>query len=125
MTRIHYKAASDPKWGEHESPPPSSPSFHLFTVDYLLVVRKDVELHLNSNEVRDARYFSSQDLTQFLTRTDLVRLPLVSPPYSCPTEVYALVSARGGQLPLQVVGYPRQSGTPPRPSHYPPLLKLM
>ena len=38
MTRIHYKASSCKKWGEHE-------------IDYVLLAQRDVSLNLNSNEV--------------------------------------------------------------------------
>ncbi|KAI4161316.1 MAG: hypothetical protein LQ342_004983 [Letrouitia transgressa] len=49
LTRIHYKAPSDGKWGEHE-------------IDYILIVKTDVDHTPNPNEVQDTRYVSQQDL---------------------------------------------------------------
>jgi len=51
LTRIHYKAASDGIWGEHE-------------IDYILFIKADVELNVNSNEVKSVRYVSSTQLKQ-------------------------------------------------------------
>jgi len=62
MTRLHYKAASDPVWGEHE-------------VDYILIVTKDVALKPNPNEVRDVCYLSASDLSTFFARSDLKFTP--------------------------------------------------
>uniref|UniRef100_A0A8H7TW85 isopentenyl-diphosphate Delta-isomerase n=1 Tax=Bionectria ochroleuca TaxID=29856 RepID=A0A8H7TW85_BIOOC len=39
LTRIHYKAPSDGKWGEHE-------------IDYILFIKAKVDVHPNPNEVR-------------------------------------------------------------------------
>ncbi|KAK0645100.1 Isopentenyl-diphosphate Delta-isomerase [Lasiodiplodia hormozganensis] len=51
LTRIHYLAPSDGKWGEHE-------------IDYILFIRpkKGVTLDVNPNEVRDTRYVSPEEL---------------------------------------------------------------
>ncbi|KAI9679419.1 MAG: isopentenyl-diphosphate delta-isomerase idi1 [Caeruleum heppii] len=49
LTRIHYKAPSDGKWGEHE-------------VDYILFIKADVELDVNPNEVRDVKYVAADQL---------------------------------------------------------------
>lgn len=49
MTRIHYKAPSDGKWGEHE-------------IDYVLFIQADVDLDVNLNEVRDTRYVTAEEL---------------------------------------------------------------
>ncbi|KAL8648058.1 MAG: hypothetical protein Q9210_005211 [Variospora velana] len=49
LTRIHYKAPSDGKWGEHE-------------IDYILIIKSDVDHTANPNEVKDSRYVSQQDL---------------------------------------------------------------
>ena len=51
LTRIHYKAPSDGKWGEHE-------------IDYILFIKADVGLDVNPNEVQDTRYVSSGELKQ-------------------------------------------------------------
>ncbi|KAL9625236.1 MAG: hypothetical protein Q9160_000638 [Pyrenula sp. 1 TL-2023] len=49
LTRIHYKAASDGKWGEHE-------------IDYILFIEADVDLSVSSNEVRDTKYVDAEEL---------------------------------------------------------------
>lgn len=50
LTRIHYLAASDGKWGEHE-------------IDYILFIRApDVTLDINANEVKDTKYVTKQQL---------------------------------------------------------------
>ncbi|RYO84118.1 hypothetical protein DL766_008121 [Monosporascus sp. MC13-8B] len=49
LTRIHYKAPSDGKWGEHE-------------IDYILFIKANVDLHPNLNEVRDTKYVSAEEL---------------------------------------------------------------
>lgn len=49
LTRIHYKAPSDGKWGEHE-------------IDYILFIKADVDLDVNPNEVRDVKYVSPDEL---------------------------------------------------------------
>ncbi|MCJ1245502.1 isopentenyl-diphosphate delta-isomerase idi1 [Trapelia coarctata] len=49
LTRIHYLAPSDGKWGEHE-------------IDYILFVKADVDLEANPNEVQDVRYVSPDEM---------------------------------------------------------------
>ncbi|KAI9829871.1 MAG: isopentenyl-diphosphate delta-isomerase idi1 [Sarea resinae] len=49
LTRIHYKAPSDGKWGEHE-------------IDYILFIKADVDLDINPNEVQATRYVSEEEL---------------------------------------------------------------
>ncbi|KAA8911326.1 isopentenyl-diphosphate delta-isomerase [Sphaerosporella brunnea] len=49
LTRIHYKAPSDGKWGEHE-------------IDYILFAQKDVGLAINPNEVKDYKYVTPEEL---------------------------------------------------------------
>jgi isopentenyl-diphosphate Delta-isomerase len=51
LTRIHYLAPSDGKWGEHE-------------IDYILFIEADVTLDINKNEVRDTRWVSADELKQ-------------------------------------------------------------
>ncbi|PQE13714.1 isopentenyl-diphosphate delta-isomerase protein [Rutstroemia sp. NJR-2017a BVV2] len=70
LTRIHYKAPSDGKWGEHES----KSSIHsmawlkhkliclISTVDYILFIKADVDLEPNLNEVRDTSYVTADGL---------------------------------------------------------------
>jgi len=62
LTRLHYKANSDPVWGEHE-------------IDYLFFVKKDVEVKPNPNEVRDYKYVSKEDLKEFLNTEGLKITP--------------------------------------------------
>ncbi|PIA98747.1 Isopentenyl-diphosphate Delta-isomerase [Cercospora beticola] len=49
LGRIHYKAASDGLWGEHE-------------IDYILFVKADVTIDANPNEVRDWKYVTMSEL---------------------------------------------------------------
>lgn len=51
LTRIHYLAPSDGKWGEHE-------------IDYILFVEADPSLNINKNEVKDVRWVSRDELKQ-------------------------------------------------------------
>jgi len=51
LTRIHYLAPSDGKWGEHE-------------IDYILFVEADVTLDVNQNEVQATRWVSADELRQ-------------------------------------------------------------
>ncbi|KAJ9602707.1 isopentenyl-diphosphate delta-isomerase idi1 [Cladophialophora chaetospira] len=51
LTRIHYLAPSDGKWGEHE-------------IDYILFIEADVTLEINKNEVQDTRWVSPEELKQ-------------------------------------------------------------
>jgi isopentenyl-diphosphate delta-isomerase len=49
LTRIHYFALSDDKWGEHE-------------IDYILFAQKDVDLNINENEISSVKYVSLDDV---------------------------------------------------------------
>lgn len=49
LTRIHYKAPSDGKWGEHE-------------IDYILFIKADVDLNVNPNEVQATKYVKPDEL---------------------------------------------------------------
>ncbi|KAL2070572.1 hypothetical protein VTL71DRAFT_13598 [Oculimacula yallundae] len=49
LTRIHYKAPSDGKWGEHE-------------IDYILFIKANVDLKPNLNEVQDTTYVTADGL---------------------------------------------------------------
>ncbi|KAK2744839.1 isopentenyl-diphosphate delta-isomerase idi1 [Myotisia sp. PD_48] len=57
LTRIHYKAPSDGKWGEHE-------------IDYILFIQADVDLDVNPNEARDAKYVTPDELKQMFQEPD-------------------------------------------------------
>lgn len=58
VTRIHYLAQNFPdiRWGEHE-------------IDCILIIKADVDLHVNRNEVRDARYVSQSTLKKLLAES--------------------------------------------------------
>ncbi|KAG9259095.1 NUDIX hydrolase domain-like protein [Emericellopsis atlantica] len=49
LTRIHYKAPSDGKWGEHE-------------IDYILFIKANVDLAPSPNEVQATQYVSPEVL---------------------------------------------------------------
>ncbi|CAG8480662.1 7963_t:CDS:2 [Ambispora leptoticha] len=49
LTRIHYLAPSDGVWGEHE-------------VDYVLIIRANVDLNINLNEVKAVEWLSIDEL---------------------------------------------------------------
>ncbi|KAF2209138.1 hypothetical protein CERZMDRAFT_114097 [Cercospora zeae-maydis SCOH1-5] len=53
LGRIHYKAASDGIWGEHE-------------IDYILFLQADVTIKANANEVRDWKYVTMHELRTML-----------------------------------------------------------
>ncbi|KAH8915590.1 isopentenyl-diphosphate delta-isomerase [Atractiella rhizophila] len=52
VTRIHYLAPSDGKWGEHE-------------IDYVMFIVADVPLEPSPNEVSDTKYVSKDELEAF------------------------------------------------------------
>ncbi|MCJ1472417.1 isopentenyl-diphosphate delta-isomerase idi1 [Lambiella insularis] len=62
LTRIHYLAPSDGKWGEHE-------------VDYILFIQADVDLAVNANEVQATRYVSADELRRMFTDASLKFTP--------------------------------------------------
>lgn len=62
LTRIHYKAPSDGKWGEHE-------------IDYILFAQTNVDVDPNPNEVRDTRYVTPQELKDMFKDKDLKFTP--------------------------------------------------
>ncbi|XP_071158197.1 isopentenyl-diphosphate Delta-isomerase 1-like isoform X2 [Mytilus edulis] len=60
LTRIQYKAGNQPEdgiWGESE-------------IDYILFIQKDVDLNINTNEVKSYRYLSQDQLRDFLATSD-------------------------------------------------------
>lgn len=71
LTRIHYKAPSDGKWGEHESES-AAPQHWAFlrrgdvtdpeTVDYILFIKANVDLAPNENEVQATQYVTADAL---------------------------------------------------------------
>ncbi|KAI0132490.1 NUDIX hydrolase domain-like protein [Xylariales sp. AK1849] len=62
LTRIHYKAPSDGKWGEHE-------------IDYILFIKANVDLDVNKNEVQDTKYVSPDELKTSFTDPKLKFTP--------------------------------------------------
>jgi len=49
ITKMHYKARADKKWVEHE-------------VDYIFVVKTDVQVNPNKNEIQKTNYVNSKEL---------------------------------------------------------------
>lgn len=44
-------------------------------VDYILFIQADVDLNINPNEVRDARYVSPDELKQMFEQSELIFTP--------------------------------------------------
>ena len=65
LTRIHYAAAYDANWGEHE-------------IDHVLVIQADVELNPCPNEVKSTRWMTREELKAF-TAPDATHGELISP----------------------------------------------
>eukprot|EP00808_Paulinella_micropora_P011766 g60229.t1 len=57
LTKLHYKAASDGKWGEHE-------------VDHILFVKKPVNLTPNPSEIDAVRWVSPEELKTLFKEND-------------------------------------------------------
>ena len=66
LTRIHYRAGFDKTWGEHE-------------IDYVFIMRQDVKLKPNSNEVKDCWYASQNQVKELLEKASRDRNVLVTP----------------------------------------------
>ena len=62
LTRIHYKAPSDGKWGEHE-------------IDYILFIKTDVDLDINPNEVQATKWVSEKELKEMFKDDKLLFTP--------------------------------------------------
>ncbi|KAF4126685.1 isopentenyl-diphosphate Delta-isomerase [Geosmithia morbida] len=62
LTRIHYKAPSDGKWGEHE-------------IDYILFIKAKVDVHPNENEVQATQYVTPDSLKKQLDDPSLTFTP--------------------------------------------------
>jgi isopentenyl-diphosphate delta-isomerase len=58
MTRIHYRADSDPVWGEHE-------------LDYVFVIQKNVPLNVNRAEIEKVKYLTQEQLREFMGNTEI------------------------------------------------------
>lgn len=62
LTRIHYLAPSSGMWGEHE-------------VDYILFLTADVTVVPNTNEIRDHKYVSKEELQAMFDDKDNLFTP--------------------------------------------------
>jgi len=58
LSRVHYKAESNEKWGEHE-------------IDYILIIQKDVAVHLNLEEVAAYKFVDQAELRSMIDRAQL------------------------------------------------------
>jgi len=63
VTKMHYKARADKKWVEHE-------------IDYIFVVKKDVQINPNSNEIQKTNYVNKKELDNLfsLSNNDDVKI---------------------------------------------------
>jgi len=61
LTRIHYKANSDPIWGEHE-------------IDYILFLQKDLDIKPNANEIECVKYASLDEVNEMYRLQDAYTL---------------------------------------------------
>ena len=57
ITRIHYMAPSDGKWGEHE-------------IDYILFIQADVDVTANANEVQSHCYATKEQVLELMERAE-------------------------------------------------------
>ncbi|SAM05040.1 hypothetical protein [Absidia glauca] len=62
LTRIHYLAPSDGMWGEHE-------------IDYIFMIKADVDLDVSPNEVRDVKYVTPDELRAMFADTSVPMTP--------------------------------------------------
>ncbi|XP_065313251.1 isopentenyl-diphosphate Delta-isomerase 1-like isoform X2 [Gordionus sp. m RMFG-2023] len=63
MARFHYKALSDNIWGENE-------------IDYVFIVKKDVMLDPNPEEVKRVKYFTQTDLRNIINNEKSIKSPI-------------------------------------------------
>mgnify|MGYP006105646863 CR=1 FL=1 len=63
VTKMHYKARADKKWVEHE-------------IDYIFVVKRDVQINPNSNEIQKTNYVNKKELDNLfkLSNNDDVKI---------------------------------------------------
>ncbi|KAI8343888.1 isopentenyl pyrophosphate isomerase [Chlamydoabsidia padenii] len=62
LTRIHYLAPSDGLWGEHE-------------IDYIFMIKANVDLDVNPNEIRDVKYVTPDELRAMFADTSVPMTP--------------------------------------------------
>ena len=60
VTRILYKKECDTLWGEHE-------------LDYILFIRKNVELNVNENEIKDVKYVDKLELESMMNDRNVMK----------------------------------------------------
>jgi len=58
ITKMHYKARADSKWIEHE-------------IDYIFVIKEDLETRPNKNEIEKTMYINKIDLDQFFSEAKI------------------------------------------------------
>eukprot|EP01112_Ceratiomyxa_fruticulosa_P008847 TRINITY_DN2291_c0_g1_i3.p1 TRINITY_DN2291_c0_g1~~TRINITY_DN2291_c0_g1_i3.p1 ORF type:complete len:310 (-),score=57.32 TRINITY_DN2291_c0_g1_i3:67-996(-) len=58
LAKVHYKAESNGKWGEHE-------------VDYILLIQKDVDITPNPEEVADVKWLDKDELYTMIQNAKL------------------------------------------------------
>ncbi|CAI7783847.1 unnamed protein product [Closterium sp. NIES-54] len=68
LGRMHYKAPSDGKWGEHE-------------IDYLLVLKADLKATPNPNEVAAVRFVDREELKELVRKADIEEDGVVLSPW--------------------------------------------
>ena len=57
ITKMHYKARADEKWIEHE-------------VDYIFVIKIDVEINPNQNEIQNTKYVDEKELNDLFSKAN-------------------------------------------------------
>ena len=57
ITKMHYKARADKKWVEHE-------------VDYIFVVKTDVQVNPNKNEIQKTNYVNNKELDKLFNMSN-------------------------------------------------------
>ena len=57
ITKMHYKARADKKWIEHE-------------VDYIFVIKIDIEINPNPNEIQKTRYVDERELNDLFSKAN-------------------------------------------------------
>ena len=57
ITKMHYKARADRKWIEHE-------------IDYIFVIKDNLKINPNANEIEQTRYINKEDLDYFFKNAE-------------------------------------------------------
>ena len=56
ISRMHYQARADERWAEHE-------------IDHVLVIRTDVDIDVNPNEIEEIRWVTADELADMIAST--------------------------------------------------------